>query len=81
MLIDLTELSSDTTIVPAIAGRTLFWIKNHSGLRLYTDFAEFADDLSFSLDGATAARSIHASGRYDAASNVFTAVKAGIHLQ
>jgi len=81
VLIDLTELPSDTTIVPAAAGRTLFSIKSDTSLRLYTDFGDFVDDLVSSLDGATVARSMHASGHYDAASNVFTASKAGIHLQ
>ncbi|MDJ0917771.1 MAG: hypothetical protein QNJ05_08405 [Woeseiaceae bacterium] len=80
VLIDLTELPSGTTIVPREAGRTLFAIKSGDSLRLYTDFGDFVEDLSTSLDGATAARAMHAVGMYDAGSNVFTAAKLGILL-
>ncbi len=81
VLIDLTALDSDTLIVPRETGRMLFSIKSQDSLRLYSDFADFIDDLGDSLDGTTvAARSMYASGRYDAASNVFTAYKLGIVL-
>ena len=80
VLIDLTELSSDTTIVPRATDRKAFYIKSADSLRMYSDFADFVDDLSMSLDGATAARSIHARGLYDASANVFTAYKIGVHL-
>ena len=76
----LTALESGTTIVPPGSGRTLYVIKTADSLRQYTDFAEFADDLAASLDGATSARSMFARGRYDADSNVFTAFKLGVYL-
>jgi hypothetical protein len=47
---------------------------------MYSDFAEFIEDLNTSLDGVTAARSMHAAGAYDSDANVFTAVKLGIYL-
>ncbi len=80
VLIDLTELDSGTTIVPPAEGRTVYTIKTRDSIRIYTDFADFVDDLMLSLDGATPARSMHAHGSYDAASNVFMAHKLGIHL-
>ena len=80
VLIDLTALDSGTTIVPPGSGRTLYVIKTADSLRQYTDFAEFADDLAASLDGATSARSMFARGQYDADSNVFTAFKLGVYL-
>lgn len=80
VLIDLTSLPSDTRIEPAGAGRTVFAIKTGDSLRLYTDFVDFVDDLALSLDGATAARSMHAYGQYDTDTNVFTARKIGVHL-
>ncbi|MEO1248161.1 MAG: metallophosphoesterase [Pseudomonadota bacterium] len=80
VLIDLTELPSGTTLLPPDSGRTLYSIKSSDSIRLYTDFAEFVGDLSLSLDGATAARSLHARGQYDAETNVFTANKIGIFL-
>ncbi|MDJ0749512.1 MAG: hypothetical protein QNJ11_08505 [Woeseiaceae bacterium] len=80
VLIDLTELPSDTTIVPRATDRKAFYIKSADSLRMYSDFGDFVEDLSMSLDGATAARSMHARGLYDASANVFTAYKIGIHL-
>ncbi|MGI9234547.1 MAG: hypothetical protein ACR2RD_13005 [Woeseiaceae bacterium] len=81
VLIDLTSLDSDTTIVPRETGRLAFYIKSSDSLRMYSDFADFADDLSNSLivDGDRA-RSMHARGQFDAAENVFTAYKIGVHL-
>lgn len=80
VLIDLTELPSDTTIVPRTTGRKAFYIKSADSLRMYSDFADFVGDLGMSLNGATAARSMHARGLYDASANVFTAYKIGVHL-
>ena len=80
VLIDLTSLDSDTTIVPRETGREAFYIKSADSLRMYSDFADFIDDLSTSLNGATAARSMHAHGRFDVTNNVFTAHKIGIYL-
>jgi hypothetical protein len=79
-LIDLTTLDSDTLIVPRETGRKLFSIKSRDSLRLYSDFAEFVDALTMSLDGMTAARSMFAYGKYDADANVFTAYKVGVVL-
>ncbi len=80
VLIDLTALASGTTIVPPGDGRTLYVIKTADSLRQYSNFAEFADDLAASLDGATSARSMFARGHYDADSNGFTAYKLGVYL-
>lgn len=80
VLIDLTSLPSDTRIEPAATDRTVFAIKTGDSLRLYTDFADFVDDLATSFDGATTARSMHAYGQYDTDTNVFTARKIGVHL-
>ncbi len=80
ILIDLTTLSSDTTITPRAVGRSLFYVKSNDSLRQYTDFDDFIDDLALSLDGATAARSMHAKGYYDADSNTLHAHKIGIYL-
>ncbi len=80
VLIDLTELPSGTQIVPVASGRSIYSIKTADSIRLYSNFGDFYEDLSESLDGVTAARSMHARGEYDAASNVFTARKVGIHL-
>lgn len=80
VLIDLTALDSSTTIVPRESDRALFYIKSGDRLQMYSDFAEFADDLSASLNGSTTARSMHARGQYDTDTNVFTAYKIGVYL-
>lgn len=80
VLIDLTALASNTTVVPPGSGRQAFYIKTADSLRMYSDFGDFVADLGTSLDGATTARSMHAHGQYDADTNVFTAYKIGVHL-
>jgi hypothetical protein len=80
VLIDLTALDSNTTIIPRESGRMLFSIKSRDSLRLYSDWDDFVNDLNASLDGATTARSMHAYGQYDVDSNTFTAYKLGIFL-
>ena len=80
VLIDLTLLDSDTVIVPSDSGRSVFYIKTADSLRMYSDFVDFVDDLTASLDGATAARSMHARGSYAADTNVFSANKIGVYL-
>jgi hypothetical protein len=80
ILIDLTALDSDTLIAPRETGRKLFYIKSQDSLRLYSDFDDFWMDLDNSLDGATAARSMHARGLYNADTNIFTAYKIGVYL-
>jgi len=80
VLIDLTSLDSDTFIVPRESDRTAFYIKSADSLRMYSDFGDFVNDLSTSLDGATTARSMHARGHYDTDTNVFTAYKIGVYL-
>lgn len=80
ILIDLTSLDSNTTILPRETGRMLFSIKTDDSLRLYSDWSDFVADLTASLNGATTARSMYAYGRYDVDNNTFTAVKMGIFL-
>ena len=80
LLIDLTLLTTYTLIAPRETGRMLFYIKSRDSLRLYSDFDDFATDLSNSLDGATTARSMHARGLYDADNNIFNAYKIGVYL-
>jgi hypothetical protein len=80
VLMDLTALDADTTIVPTDRDRKAFYIKTADSLHMYTDFADFVEHLNSSLDGAIAARSLHAVGQYDTDTNVFTAVKIGIYL-
>ena len=80
ILIDLTELDSNTTIVPRESDRSLFYIKSDDSLRQYSDFTDFVNDLTLSLDGATAARSMHARGYYDSDTNTLTAYKIGVYL-
>lgn len=80
VLIDLTELDSNTTIVPRTSDRSLFYIKSADSLRQYSDFGDFVDDLGISLNGATTARSMHARGHYDSDTNTLTAYKIGVYL-
>ncbi len=80
VLIDLTSLDSNTTIVPRESDRMLFSIKSQDSLRLYSLWDDFVNDLIMSLDGATTARSMHAYGKYDVDSNTFTAYKLGVYL-
>ena len=47
---------------------------------MYSNFDDFVNDLAMSLDGATAARSMHAVGQFDVATKVFTAARIGIYL-
>ena len=81
VLIDLTTLDSDTTIVPREIGRMLFAIKSRDSLRLYSDWNDFVEDLNASLDGATTARAMYVHGHYDVDSNTFTAIKLGVFLK
>lgn len=80
VLIDLTALDSDTTIVPRESDRLAFYIKSADSIRMYSDFGDFANDLGTSLTGGDRARSMHARGKYDVDTNVFTAYKIGINL-
>lgn len=80
VLIDLTTLDSDTTIVPRELGRLTFYIKSVDSVRMYSDFADFANDLSTSIISGNKARSMHARGKYDADTNVFSAYKIGVYL-
>jgi len=80
ILIDLTALDSDTTIVPRASDRSVFYLKSDDSLRLYSDFGDFVNDLSTSLDGANRARSMHARGHYESDTNTFTAYKIGVYL-
>jgi hypothetical protein len=80
VLVDLTTLPSGTQIVPRANGPALFLIGQGHAVRLYGDFGEFVDALALELDGATAARSLHARGYYDATANTFTAWLIGVYL-
>jgi hypothetical protein len=80
VLIDLTALDSDTTIVPRSADRSLYYIKSADSLRQYSDFADFVSDLTLSFEGVTTARSMYARGKYDTDTNTFTAYKIGVYL-
>lgn len=80
VLIDLLTLGSSTTIVPRASGKMLFSIKTMDSLRLYSDFDEFIADLTISLNGATAARSLYARGKFESATNTITAYKIGVML-
>ena len=80
VLIDLTSLDSNTTIVPRDTGRMLFSIKTRDSLQLYSDWNDFIPALQDSLNGATRARSMYAYGQFDADDNTFTAAKLGIFL-
>ena len=80
VLIDLTTLDSDTTIVPRESDRLAFYIGSADSVRMYADFADFANDLSTSLLSGENARSMHARGSYDVDTNVFTAYKIGVYL-
>ena len=80
VLIDLTTLDSATTIVPRESDRLAFYIKSADSIRMYSDFADFANELGTSLTGGDRARSMHARGKYDVDTNVFTAYKIGVYL-
>ncbi len=80
VLIDLTTLDSDTTIVPRESDRLAFYIKSADSIRMYSNFGDFANDLGTSLTGGNRARSMHARGKYDVNTNVFTAYKIGVYL-
>ena len=80
VLIDLTALDSNTKIVPRETGRLAFYIKSADSVRMYSHFGDFAEDLSTSLINRDKARSMHARGKYDVDTNVFTAYKIGVYL-
>ena len=80
VLIDLTALDSDTKIVPRETGLLAFYIKSADSVRMYSHFEDFTNDLATSLTGGDRARSMHARGKYDVDTNVFTAYKIGVYL-
>lgn len=80
VLIDLTALDSNTTILPREADRLLFSIGSNDSLRLYSDWNDFTSDLSMSLGAGDTARAMHAYGKFDAGSNTFHAYKLGVYL-
>ncbi|MBW2736872.1 MAG: hypothetical protein JRH20_31190, partial [Deltaproteobacteria bacterium] len=80
VLIDLTSLDSNTTIVPHETDRMLFTIKTADSLRQYSDWDDFVNDLGPSLNGSTTARSMYAYGKYEVDSNTFHAYKLGVFL-
>ena len=80
VLIDLTQLDSDTLIAPRETGRKLFVVKTTDSLQLYADFDDFVIALMDEFNGANAARSMYARGHYDADTNVFTAYKIYVYI-
>jgi hypothetical protein len=80
VVIDLTTLDSDTLIAPRESGRKLFTVKTSDSLQLYTDFNDFVNALTLELNGVNATRSMHARGRYNADTNVFTAYKVFVYI-
>ena len=80
VVLDLFDLPASPQIVPPTEGRTRYAILQRGRIQIFSDFAEFAVELSLLLDGVTAARALHAGGGYDAASNVFTTYKLAIIL-
>lgn len=80
VLIDLTALDSSTLIAPRETGRKLFVLKTTDSLQLYADFDDFATAVSNELGAGSTARSMFARGKYDAASNTFSAYKIGVYL-
>jgi hypothetical protein len=79
-IVDILDLEGGISIVPVEEGRTLYSIRTGDSIALYRDFADFADALARALDGASAARALHAHGRYDGATGEFVARKIGILL-
>ena len=80
VLIDLSTLDSNTTIVARETGRKLFVVKTTDSLQMYADFDDFLTALTISLNGVNAARSMFARGHYNADTNVFTAYKIFIYI-
>ena len=80
VLIDLTALDSDTTIVPRETGRKLFSIKTIDSLQLFSSWEDFVAELTNGLGEGMPARSMHAYGKYDVGTNTFTAYKLGVYL-
>jgi hypothetical protein len=78
--VDILDIEGGISIVPAGEGRTLYSIRTGDSIALYREFADFADALARALDGASAARGLHAHGRYDSGSGEFVARKIGIVL-
>lgn len=76
--VDILNIEGGISILPAGEGRTLYSIRTGDGIALYRDFADFADALARALDGASAARGLHAHGRFDRAAGEFVARKIGI---
>lgn len=76
--VDILNIEGGISIVPAEEGRTLYSIRTGDSIALYRDFADFADALARALDGASAARGLHAHGRFDSAAGEFVARKIGI---
>ena len=80
VLIDLTQLDSDTLIAPRETGRKLFVVKTTDSLQLYADFDDFVMALTDELNGVNAARSMYARGHYNADTNVFAAYKIFVYI-
>ncbi len=71
--IELADIDGGISIAGSDAERTLYGIRDGDAVALYRDFADFAEAVAAALDGATAARSLSARGRYTAETGVFEA--------
>ena len=78
--INLQDLDSNPTIVPADSDRSLFSLRSADSMRQYAAWADFVDDLSNSLGAGKNVRILHAYGSYATDSNTFRARKLGIIL-
>jgi hypothetical protein len=79
-IIDLTGLPAAPTIVGTDDGRTRFAIVQRNRVQVFRSFDRFVATVAESLDGATVAKSMHASGQYQRDSNTLAARTIGIRL-
>ncbi len=70
---DLLNLPSSPQVVPATGVRTTFVLVAQNASRTYSDFGEFAAELTLRLNGATRLRGFSATGRYDVGLNQLSA--------
>ncbi len=73
--IDLKTLATDPSIVPDAAATALFAIGHSQSQRIenFNSFADFQATLATQLNGSVTALRLVAEGRYDSATNTFTA--------
>lgn len=81
VVVDLFDLPAAPTISGATDGPRVFAILQQRRVRVYRDFARFADALALLLDGSNTARFMHTGGGYDLGQNIFTARFIGVHVK